>query len=787
MQIGAQVSSYERINKHRSEKKVIKSTVNLKFIAYFISAIFISRVTMINNTAPFGVALALTMINHKKDRLPLAVGVGSFIGYMTLFNTIGELPLYLIMLAGITSINYGIKSLKVIQKVFISMIFMLGIMILYRYMINNYTLAVVLLTAIFHLACIFPIYFIMDYAIICSGEIKTKHLFKNEEIISMAIVLSLIISGTWGLDIFNVSFRNLLALFFIMIISYINGSAVGAATGVAMGVIVGVSSNNMINFISIYGVCGLIVGVFKETGKWLTALAYLVIFCILKLYSGISEDIKIIEGVITSGVFLLIPARIYDRWIVELDWERKQEIIGQDYIEKIKEVFEEKLKGFSSILNSTSTILNDLVDNDRLVMKQKSSSLIENLAEKVCGKCDMKNICWKREFHNTYIAFGELIQNYQENTYKIPRQLQEKCVKRTMLINCTEEIVNNYIISEMWRKRLSEGREILSGQVKNMANTIEEIVEDFNKEVSFNIELEKTLRRVLNKKSLKVNDILCYEDRNSRLHIKLTKEACGGKEKCIKQVLPLINEASGRLMCVGDEGCIVDSNTKRCTIWFEETPKFHVSSFVARESKEGEKFNGDSYSYGKLKDGTYMTILSDGMGSGPEAHRESKAAVELIEKFTEGGFSKETAINTVNSVMSIRCSEEDKFSTLDLNSIDLYSGEMTFMKVGAVASFIKSGDDVDVISSKTLPIGVLDKVDVDVTEKNIGNGDMIVTISDGIMDSIEGDWILSYLRKNNSNNPKDLATDIINKVKDLSGGKAKDDMTVIVSKVYNLY
>ena len=787
MQIGAQVSSYERINKHIREKEVVKSNINLKFIVYFISAIFISRVTMINNTAPFGIALALTMIKHKKDRLPLAVGVGSFIGYMTLFNTIEELPLYLIMLTAITSINYGIKSLKVIQKIVMSLLFMLGVMILYRYLVNSYTLAVVFLTSIFHLAIIFPIYFIMDYAIICSEELKTKHLFKNEEIISMAIVVSLIISGTWGMDILNVSFRNLLALSFIMIISYINGSAVGAATGVAMGIIVGVSSNNMINFISIYGVCGLIVGVFKETGKWLTALAYLVIFCILKLYSGISEDIKIIEGIITSGIFLLIPSRIYDKWIVELDWERKQEIIGQDYIEKIKEVFEDKLKGFYSILNSTSTILNDLVDNDKLVIKQKSSALIENLAEKVCGRCDMKNICWKREFHHTYIGFGELIQNYQENTYKIPKQLQEKCVKRTTLISFTEEIVNNYIISEMWRKRLSEGREILSGQVKNMANTIEEIVEDFNKEVSFNIEFEKTLRRVLNKKSLKVSDVLCYEDRNSRLHVKLTKKACGGKEKCIKQVLPLINEVSGRLMCVGDEGCIVDSNTKKCTIWFEETPKFHVSSYVARESKEGEKFNGDSYSYGKLKDGTYMTVLSDGMGSGPEAHRESKAAVELIEKFTEGGFSKETAINTVNSVMSIRCSEEDKFSTLDLNSIDLYSGDVTFMKVGAVASFIKSENGVDAISSKTLPIGVLDKVDVDIIERRVVNGDMIITISDGIMDSIEGEWILSYLDETSCSNPKELANDIINKVKELSGGKAKDDMTIIVSKVYDLY
>ncbi len=54
---------------------------------------------------------------------------------------------------------------------------------------------------------------------------------------------------------------------FVIIIAYINGSGAGAASGVAMGIIVGMSSENMIMFIGMYGICGLITGVFKETGK----------------------------------------------------------------------------------------------------------------------------------------------------------------------------------------------------------------------------------------------------------------------------------------------------------------------------------------------------------------------------------------------------------------------------------------------------------------------------------------------------------------------------------------
>ena len=245
-------------------------------------------------------------------------------------------------------------------------------------------------------------------------------------------------------------------------------------------------------------------------------------------------------------------------------------------------------------------------------------------------------------------------------------------------------------------------------------------------------------------------------------------------------------------MCVSDEGCSIDPKTNMCKVTIEETPKFHVVSNVSRQCKDGEKSNGDSYSFGKLLDGSYMSIISDGMGSGPQAGRESEAAVELIEKFTSAGFSKITAINTVNSIMTLRFSEEEKFSTIDLSTIDLYTGEIDFMKVGAVATFLKSGDNLEIIKSKSLPIGVLDKVDIDIQQMKLKNGDVIVMLSDGVLDYNDEnvgrvDWIVDYLGRNNCNNPKELADGLLAEAKKLSGNRVKDDMTVLVSKVYSLY
>ena len=64
---------------------------------------------------------------------------------------------------------------------------------------------------------------------------------------------------------------------------------------------------------------------------------------------------------------------------------------------------------------------------------------------------------------------------------------------------------------------------------------------------------------------------------------------------------------------------------------------------------------------------------------------------------------------------------------------------------------------------------------------------MILTLSDGIIDAGRKDWVADYLKNIQCNNPKELAEDILNKAKELSGAKVKDDMTVIVSKIYSLY
>ena len=111
-------------------------------------------------------------------------------------------------------------------------------------------------------------------------------------------------------------------------------------------------------------------------------------------------------------------------------------------------------------------------------------------------------------------------------------------------------------------------------------------------------------------------------------------------------ILPILNKLLRKELCVCDDEYTVNTGFGgECTVTIEEAPKYSIVSYGAVLPKSGEIQTGDSYSFGRTTDGCYTTILSDGMGFGPEASKESRATVDLVEKFIEAGFDEDKTIN----------------------------------------------------------------------------------------------------------------------------------------------
>jgi len=798
MQYGENIKTYKRVKSSMvisNDKEGDGAKIIAKSIMFFCVAILVSRVIMINKSAPFGIAFLLTILFLGDNKLSLFVGLGSILGYITTIGVLENSLMYITIVPTLVIICLILNSFikKNIQK-FVIIGATLIMIFAYTMLVNQYTLLLALGNTALEGVSIIPVYLILEYSINSFKKIRTKHLFSNEEIVSMSILIALIIAGTWGIEVFNISILSVLSIAVVSIIGYVCGTSIGATAGIAMGVIVGMSSQNIFGYATVLGVCALTSGIFREGGKLISALASFIVFCIMKIYiatyipEGISQFI-LVEGILSTALFVVIPNDIYETISGELDVEKKSKRYEEGYVNKVKGIFTDRLDKFSEVLLNMAGTLNNLADNDKLDMSTKSSGLIENLANRVCNSCDTCGICWGREMINTYKAFGELLESAQNRTNIFPQLLEKKCIRKASLIRNTEDIINKFIISEMWRSRLAEGRELIANQFNNMAKSVDEIMEEFSSDFNEDKDSEKKIIRILEKYDIEIDDVFAIKDKNERLNIQITCNCCNGRNLCIKKMLPLINDCVGYKMKLKADGCKINPITNKCTAMFEEVPKFGVTTSVSRACKDGQTIFGDNFNFGEGYDGSYMMVISDGMGSGPQAGRESKAVVELIEKFTGAGFSRTTAINTVNSIMSLKFSEDEKFSTVDLSAIDLYSGEVDFMKVGAVASIVKSGDTIDIIKSRSLPIGILDEADIEIHSKKVKNGDLIVMLTDGITDCDEEssgkiDWILDYLCRNDNVSPEELSKGIINEAKRIGKNKVKDDMTVMVSRVH---
>ncbi len=179
--------------------------------------------------------------------------------------------------------------------------------------------------------------------------------------------------------------------------------------------------------------------------------------------------------------------------------------------------------------------------------------------------------------------------------------------------------------------------------------------------------------------------------------------------------------------------------------------------------------------------------LSDGMGSGTCACRESETVIELLEQFLHAGFSKETAVHMIHSTMMLQNSNQ-MFSTVDLCMVDLYTGECEMMKIGASTTFLKRKDWVESVSSTSLPIGFLQKLDYESAKKKLEPGDFVIMVSDGVLDALPHrkaeEIIQDIILEQDTRNAQEMAREILTRVLLYQKCCAKDDMTVLVGGLW---
>jgi stage II sporulation protein E len=371
----------------------------------------------------------------------------------------------------------------------------------------------------------------------------------------------------------------------------------------------------------------------------------------------------------------------------------------------------------------------------------------------------------------------------------IPEYFIGKCEHVVEFVKQINNIYELFKVDMVWKNKVGESRGLISQQLDGLSKVISSLASEINTDIKFKREFEDDLLLELDMAGIKVKDVIIYENKWEKLEVNIFHKECKGKNRCIDIIEKKASEVLGKKMIKDKTECVYNHKTNICNLKLVEEEVLSITTGVARMSKYEGQVCGDNYTFMNTGDGKYVLALSDGMGAGQKAFNQSNAAISLLEQFIETGFDKDTAIKLINSILVLK-SDEDSFATIDLTAVDLYDGKVEFVKIGAVPTFIKKEEKVEVVKAVSLPAGILSNIETELICKKVENGDFIIMMSDGVIDSFlkeeEGEQALvNYIDNIKTINPQGIADSILNKALSNCGKRPLDDMTVMVAKIWN--
>lgn len=158
-------------------------------------------------------------------------------------------------------------------------------------------------------------------------------------------------------------------------------------------------------------------------------------------------------------------------------------------------------------------------------------------------------------------------------------------------------------------------------------------------------------------------------------------------------------------------------------------PTLHAEWSSACKTKQGETVSGDSLTAFTTEDGHFYCVLCDGMGSGADAAIASRTCCVFLQKMLECGADSALSVKMLNTFL--RSKGYECFATVDIFSLDLYTGEAFFIKGGSAPSHLFRAGCEYTMASATAPVGIIREVYAERIAFDAMPGDRIVMKSDG--------------------------------------------------------
>lgn len=548
--------------------------------------------------------------------------------------------------------------------------------------------------------------------------------FSGDTKVSLAVTYTAAVCMLCGISFGTVNLGRAAGAFFTAAAAYKLGGGMGGAVGAMTAFGAGMSSAGMLTSSPILVCSGLACGSLGLRRKSRLAAAAVFIGAGLAgalIFGMPSDALKLLSDMSAAAVvFCFLPDKFY----------RKPSI-------RSAAAYSPPERQQSGRLKFAAAAVSDVRESFSKATKvldrgEKKYDVSAEVCGKVCSLCRSGAFCGEspeRRIENYFRPAEDILEEKGSISEKELHRSLECCPHK----NALAEAFNREYRRAQAEKRLNAAadnmREITEEQLEGMEKMLEYLGGRADIFPACDEELSDYVRGILSEEGAKNPSATVFFDGSGRIYIECFYR--GNLKIKPSELAEKLSDISDRDLDGSPSSASIGGITRLC---FHEETDLAVEIGNAKINGR-EDASGDFGTVFRDGFGSVSILLSDGMGSGARAAVESCMTVSLMTRLLRAGLGAEAAVRLVNLLLLTKSAEES-FSTVDLFTVDLFSGKAEIIKLGAAQTFIKTCGTVKTIESRSTPVGIVSAVEISRYSAKLSDGDEAVMITDGICESV---------------------------------------------------
>ena len=597
----------------------------------------------------------------------------------------------------------------------------------------------------------------------------------GDELVSLFATLSIILTGINGISFNGISLGHILGITLILTAAKYGGTLSGAVCGttVALSLILSGTAGEIA---VIYAFTGLIAGVFSSYGKYIQVAIPLIFSLVGTVTTGnpILIAATVIEAALGSALFLALPRRLSVH--ISRLFSVYPKLVTPDGFKKSLSM---KLNVAASALSDVSETVDQVSAELSKINSPDFGMVINAIEQDACVGCKLRIHCWESRRDSTVEAILGMTKAIKEGSRTpengAPEEFRGRCLRVSQVANAAYKRYSDYTSRIAAENRIDEVRSVVSDQFDGISYMLYELANDLEKDGKFDNSTAAKASAALKNLGLNTEECTCKIDKFGRmsLEMKLKKQPDTVINKL--QMMKLLS-----VVCERDfDPPAINTAGDSVFITLNEHAAIRVDVGVEQKSASDSAMCGDAYRYFLDGKGHFVMLLSDGMGTGGRAAVDGAMASGLMSRLIKAGFGYDCSLRILNSSMLFKSTDES-LATVDVASIDLFTGQVELFKAGAAPTLIRRSGRTGKAESTSLPAGILREISFDKAVVRCKIGDIVVLMSDGA--TVEGtDWIREEVENWSDGTAEELAERICEGAKRRRSDNHLDDITVMTA------